>query len=290
MMNRRDVLNVGVSAAATAMLTASAAASGDQPSGFRIVDTNIDLFHWPFRRLPFDDPTSIVGKLRSLGIDKAWAGSFEGLLHRDISGVNRRLTEACREYDELIPIGSINPTLPGWESDLHRCCKDDRMPGIRLHPNYHGYTLDDPRFNQLMKHATTAGRFVQIAAAMEDPRTQHEKLQVADVDLSPLADVLPDIAGVRVQILNHRLRGTLLAKLADTAGVFFDTARVESTDGVPVLVKSVPPGRVLFGSHAPFLIAEAALIRVHESGILDEHGLHAVLASNAAQFGGRHAV
>jgi predicted TIM-barrel fold metal-dependent hydrolase len=39
---------------------------------------------------------------------------------------------------------------------------------------------------------------------------------------------------------------------------------------------------VLFGTHAPFLIPEAALIRVHESAVLDEMGLHAVLSQNAA--------
>jgi hypothetical protein len=285
MINRREILNIGVSAAAASFLTSTETPADEQPDSFRIIDTNVSLFRWPFRRLPLDAPSALVTKLRSLGISKAWAGSFEGLLHRDVAGVNERLAEACGQHPELVPIGSLNVELPSWESDLRRCVKDHNMPGIRLHPNYHGYTLDDPRFAELLEQATSAGRFVQIAAAMEDTRTQHPTVVVPDVNLAPLPDLIQRIRNARVQILNHRLRGPLLERLAQIPGIFFDTARVDSTDGVPKLAQTVPPGRVMFGTHAPFLIPQAALIRVHESGQLDADGLAAVLSKNAESFG-----
>jgi predicted TIM-barrel fold metal-dependent hydrolase len=284
MMNRRDILNLAVTAgAATAMFPSTARTADDEKESppFRIVDTNVSLFQWPFRRLPLDDADTLAKKLHLLGIDQAWAGSFEGILQRDIASVNQRLADACRKRPALIPIGSVNPELPGWEDDLRRCVDDHNMPGIRLHPNYHGYTLDDPRFARVLKLATAAGRFVQLAVAIEDTRTQHLQLQVADVDLAPLAEVVRGVPQARVQILNYRPRPTALGQLATTPGVFFDTARVESTDGVPKLMENVPPGRVLFGTHAPFLIPEAALIRVHESGLLDDKSLRAVFAENA---------
>ena len=95
--------------------------------------------------------------------------------------------------------------------------------------------------------------------------------------------LMNDMRGARVQILNHNLRPPLLQQLGETPGMFFDMSRVDGTDGVPQLVQSVPPGRVMFGSHAPFLIPEAALIRVHESGVLDDASLRAVLSENAGQ-------
>ncbi|MDA0589005.1 MAG: amidohydrolase family protein [Planctomycetota bacterium] len=288
MMNRRDVLGLAIAAgAASAVRPATARSEGNEAPRFRIVDSNVSLFRWPFHRLPLDDPDLLVKKLRSLGIAQAWAGSFEGLLHRDLAGVNRRLAEACRRHPELIPIGSINLELPGWEQDLTSCITEHSMPGVRLHPNYHGYTLDDPRFVSLLKSATKAGRFVQIASAMEDVRTQHNLVRVPDVDLAPLPEIVAGLSEARVQILNHRLRSPLLDQLAKTPGVYFDTARVDSTDGVPKLVDAVPPGRVLFGTHAPFLVPEAALIRVHESGVLDDSRLNAVLAGNADRFSGK---
>jgi predicted TIM-barrel fold metal-dependent hydrolase len=282
-MNRRDVLSLAVSAgAATKMLPSSVRAANQQDSSeLRIVDTNASLFQWPFRRLPLDDVEVLVEKYRSLGIKQAWAGTFEGVLHRDVASANRRLTDACLKYAELVPIGSVNPELPGWEDDLRRCHEKHSMPGIRLHPNYHGYTLDDPRFAKLLKLATAAGLFVQIAATIEDNRTQHPQLVVPDVDLAPLADVVRQVSGARVQVLNFRPRGAAFEQLAKTTDVMFDTARVDGTDGIPKLVESLPAGRVLFGTHAPFLIPEAALIRVHESGQLDDAALRAVYASNA---------
>ncbi len=291
MMHRRKVLTLAISAGvASALLPGIARSADDEQPRFRIIDTNISLFRWPFRRLPLDDPDTLVKKLRVLGIDQAWAGSFEGILHRDIAGVNQRLADACRSRVELIAVGSVNPELPDWEDDLRRCSEEHNMPGIRLHPNYHGYTLDDPRFRRLMELATTAGRFIQIAAAMEDTRTQHALVQVPDVDFSPLVKLLKVMPGARVQILNHNLRSPLLQQLGETPGMFFDTSRVDGTDGVPQLAHSVAPGRVLFGSHAPFLIPEAALIRVHESGVLDEASLRAVLSENAEQFFGNTTV
>lgn len=283
MMNRRDVLNLAVAAGASTAICRSSVAVDEDSSmaSLRIVDTNVSLFHWPFRRLPLDDVELLVAKYRSLGIDQAWAGTFEGVLHRDVASTNQRVTDACLKYPELVPIGSVNPELPGWEEDVRRCHQKHSMPGIRLHPNYHGYTLDDPRFAQLLKLATKAGLFVQIAATVEDTRTQHPQLQVPDVDLAPLADVVNRVPGARVQLLNFRPRGTAFAQLVKTTDVMFDTARVDGTDGIPKLVAALPRGRVLFGTHAPFLIPEAALIRVHESGRLDDSTLRAVYASNA---------
>jgi predicted TIM-barrel fold metal-dependent hydrolase len=284
MINRRELLNIAAAAGVASVLAADSASTAERDAPrIEIVDTNVSLFQWPFRRLPLDVTTSLVKKLRSLGVAAAWAGNFEGVLHRDIAAVNQRLAQECKRYPELIPIGSVNIELPDWEEDLRRCIETHDMPGIRLHPNYHGYTLDDSRFERLLKLATANGRFVQIAALMEDVRTQHPLVRVADVDLAPLPAVMTRIAGAKVQILNSRPSSPLLEKLAKAPGIYFDTARIDGTDGVPKLVERVPTGRVMFGTHAPFLIPEAALIRVHESGLLNEPALRSVLSKNARQ-------
>ena len=168
MLNRRDALNLGATAAASVLASTSGGFAREHDDSLRLVDTNISLFHWPFRRLPLDELVRLLKRLRTLGVDQAWAGSFEAVLHRDMAGVNRRLAEACKNHNELVPIGSVNLELPDWEEDLRRCFDEHQMPGVRLHPNYHAYTLNDPRFVKLLKVATAAKRMVQIAALIED--------------------------------------------------------------------------------------------------------------------------
>lgn len=287
LLNRRELLELAASTGATIALSGSLLPAAEErehagaSESFEIIDTNVSLFQWPFRRLPLDEPQTLARKLQSLGVTQAWAGSFEAILHRDLTCVNQRLVDASRDFPALMPIGAINPTLPGWEDDLRCCVEDFRMVGVRLLPGYHGYSLDDARFAELLKQAAEAGVFVQIAASLEDTRTQSEQVRVPDVDLTPLVGLLPRISKARVQILNHRLRAPLLTQLGELPGVYFDTARVDGTDAVPTLVQNVPSGRVLFGSHAPFLIPEAALIRTHESSQLNSAALQAVLAGNA---------
>ncbi len=285
-LNRRQALElagaVSLGLTSTCLAVENSPASTEKP--LEIIDTNIHLFRWPFRRLPLDETARLVKKLRQFNITQAWASSYEGLLHRDLSSVNRRLQQRCTAFPELIPIGTINPTLPGWQRDLVDCKTKLAMPGIRLYPNYHHYTLKDSLVTDLLQQAASLGLFVQIAVSLEDGRTQHRSMQVQDVDVSPLPALLGQFPNLPVQLLNAKLPVALTAQLAKLPNLFLDVSRVDGSAGIPRLAEVFSLNRILFGSHAPFLIPEAALIRVHESGQFDKAELRAIYAANAAAF------
>lgn len=288
-VDRRQLLKGALLSAATGTLASMATSAANQALAaertgrpWDVIDTNISLFRWPFRRLPYDNTTALVEKLQSLGIQQAWAGSFECLLQRDIASVNERLAEACRRAPSglLTPFGCVNPTLPDWEDDLRRCHDELGMPGIRLHPNYHGYSLDDARFKELLGMAREFRLLVQLAVSMEDTRTQIARLQTADVDLKPLPGLLHNATGPEVMLLNYKPRGEVVRELAQAERITFDVARVEGTDGIARLMQATSPQRVCFGTHAPFFIYEAALIKVYESQLPAEE-IRQLLAANA---------
>jgi predicted TIM-barrel fold metal-dependent hydrolase len=249
-----------------------------------IVDTNINLSRWPFRRLRGDTSAEFVDILRANGVSEAWAGSYDGLLHKNISAVNARLAEECSRYEMLVPFGSINPKLPGWEEDLRRCDEEHGMPGIRLHPNYHQYTLDEPVFAQLLDRAADRGLLVQIAVVMEDSRTQHPLVQVPVVDLGPLPDLVRGIPEARVVIQNNRgnVPGNVLSELLDTGRVWVDIARAEGPGPVSGVLENAPDTRVLFGSHAPYFYHFAAQLKMKESDLTEEQR-GAIFRGNARQ-------
>ena len=248
-----------------------------------IIDTHAYLSRWPFRRLAGDEPAVFVASMRAQGVGQAWVGSFDGLLHRDLSAVNTRLAADCRAHGagppSLVPFGSVNPALPDWQEEVRRCREQHRMPGIRLHPNYHGYTLADPRFGEALRLAARSGLIVQLVVTMEDDRTQHPLLQVPSVDLSPLAGIVPTIPSLRLIAVNQR-HDAPVTKIAAAGQVWFDFAMVERLRGVATLARQISPERVVFGSHFPLFYIESAALKMREAALSDQD-LRAISEGNA---------
>lgn len=234
------------------------------------IDVNVHLSRWPFRRLPCDETSRLNQKLRSLGIEEAWAGSFDGVLHRDLAGVNERVAEECRASDGLLrPVGTINPLLPDWREEVRRCHEQHGMRVIRLYPNYHGYRLDAPEFGELLNVAEQRKLVVQIPLKLEDERTHHPLMKIPAVDAGPLQNLMERHPQVRIMVLNHSgvLRDDRAAQLTTLGLVAFDVSHAEQVGALENLVKVIPPERLVFGSHAPFFNLESATFKFRESNL-----------------------
>lgn len=275
-MNRRHFLRTSATTAVAlgTFAVETPAANDSNRSRNELVDVNISLSRWPSRRLTGDDPDALAASLRRQGVIQAWAGSFDGLLHKNIAAVNSRLAEDCRRHGRglLVPFGSINPKLPDWEEDLRRCAEVHRMPGIRLHPNYHGYKLNEPDFGRLLRLATERRLLVQLSIVMEDERMMHPLLRVEPVDSAPLAELIKQTPGLRLVLLNalRTLRGQPLVDLIAAGEVYVEISMLEGVGGIANLLTQLPAARVIFGSHAPLFYFESALLKLKESPLSEE--------------------
>ncbi|MEO7650702.1 MAG: amidohydrolase family protein [Bryobacteraceae bacterium] len=249
-----------------------------------MIDTNVHLSRWPFRRLRGDEPADLAAHLRERKAEQAWAGSFDGLLHKDIGAANTRLAADCRKYGSgfLLPFGEIHPGLPDWQEDMRLCHEQHKMPGIRLHPAYHGYTLKDRVFADVLAQAAKRALAVQLVASMEDERTQHPLVRVPSLDLAPLADVVRSTPGLRLLVSNYG-HPTLAKQIAAAGKVYFDFAMLEGPGHLARLLDDVSQERVVFGSHFPLFYFEAAVLKVKEAG-LNEAQTKAVFTDNARRF------
>lgn len=248
-----------------------------------MIDTNVNLSRWPFRRTPCDQTDALLARLKQWNIMQAWTGSLDGLFHRDVGGVNKRLFEECeRHKNVLIPFGTVNPTLPDWQEDLRRCHEDFQMPGIRLHPNFHGYLIDDPRLEQLLQNAQQRGLIVQLAMRMDDTRVQHHLMQVADVDVEPLPTLLQEVPKLRFMLINA-LRVVMqptLGRIVNAGNVHVEISMLEGIGGLSKLLKAIPVERIHFGSHLPLFNLESAILKLEESPLTDKQ-LSAITYGNA---------
>jgi len=239
-----------------------------------IIDVNVYLSRWPFRRLPLDETPRLVERLVKWGVTQAWVGSFDSLLHRDIEGVNARLAAECAAWPKglLIPFGAVNPMLPDWREDLRRCQEKYHMPGIRLHPNYHGYTLDEPICKELFKEAADRGLIVLLALKMDDERVRHPLVRVTDVDPKPLPELAAAHPNLRLVLLNGTRGSRPASPLMGAKNVFFEIAMLEGVAGIEKLLRDgrMPLERLLFGSHCPWYSLEAAILKLRESELSDD--------------------
>jgi predicted TIM-barrel fold metal-dependent hydrolase len=273
-------------------------AEGSADSAPGIIDTNVHLFDWPFRKLKYAGTKSLVAKLRRHRINQAWAGSYEGLLHKNLDGVNARLAEECRANGAgmLLPFGTVNPALPDWEEDLRRCQEKYRMPGVRLYPSYHNYTLQMAEVPRLLQLAQKRGLIVQLAVRMEDPRVQLAVTRTPSVDVTGLPELLAAVPKVKVQLFNafngtDPLRGQTGRRLIEETQVIIEISHVEGQGGLGKLIAGdrdnrrppLPVERIVFGSHAPYFPCESAVFKLFESP-LGRPELEKVMRGNAERF------
>ncbi len=269
------------------LLTSAASGAKAEPttSSPQFIDTNAYLGRWPIRHLPLADPAPLAVKLKSQDITEAWVSSLDALLHKDLAEVNARTADICTLHAIFRPVGSVNPTLPRWENDIERCANQHHMRVIRLHPNYHNYTLDDPRFVELLKLASAHRLAVQIAVVMEDDRTQPALWRVPPVNVAPLPQALALAPQARVMLLNWQRttsRGPTIPLLKNTQ-VMFDIAMLEGMAGIEGLLHELPIERLVFGSYAPVFYFESAKLKLQESALDGKH-FNAITHENAARF------
>ena len=295
-LDRRQFLKTSLLAGAAASLGTpnprAQAAPASTSAAPGIVDTNINLFDWPFRKLKYRDTAALVAKLKKHRVVEAWAGSFEALLHKNINGVNERLATECRERGAgmLRPFGTVNLAWPDWEEDLRRCHETFKMPGVRLYPGYQPFDLAHPELPRLVAATRERNLLLQIVFGMEDTRVHHPIITVGTVLATPLVAVLKAEPQAKVQLLHFsgNIQGTDLRALMTETKTTIDISRWEGNGAVGRMIGTapgataarVPVERVLFGSHAPYFPLETALLKLIESPASAAQ-LNAIMQGNA---------
>jgi predicted TIM-barrel fold metal-dependent hydrolase len=217
-------------------------------------------------------PTKIAPRMtasiaRDLGRDPAGDGSVENLLaHLDQAGLRQAVcfTAALRpdqmipanswmlslrkSQSRLIPLGTVHPDHPAWESELVRL-EESSIRGLKLHPDLSGIPLDSPRWNRVWEAAQ--GRFVVMLHM--GPIAKGGKTLSRPRDLATILRNFP-----RLEVIAAHLGGLYLWEeaLEHLAGknVFMDTSccpRLIDEQAFAAIVRRHDPERILFGSDYP---------------------------------------
>jgi len=162
---------------------------------------------------------------------------------------NQRVLEECRQAENrLVPFARLDPKRP----DVARQAGEALAAGARgfkLHPRSEGFGLDHPGVSAI----------AAVAAEARAPVLIHAGLGVGafGATLLRLADSHPDCPIVLAHAAISDL-SWLWEEVPAHPNLFFDTSWWNASDLI-ALFSLVPPGRILFGSDAPYMDLQAVL-------------------------------
>jgi len=226
-----------------------------------IVDCNVGFGHWPFARFAEDTPAKLDRLLERDGIDAALVSSAEAVLYEEPEECNRELERRLARHPRLVFVPVANPRVRSAEAILAR----PGLKAVKLIPNYHAYRLLDDGAVALCESAAARGVAVLVQMRIEDERSHYELLKVPGVpedDIVALAERVPRLAVVA--LCPYFAEAVRLAKVDN---VYVDISFAEPLDTLGQLCAAVPAGKVLFGSHAPWLYPKAAVAKLELSPI-----------------------
>jgi predicted TIM-barrel fold metal-dependent hydrolase len=180
-----------------------------------------------------------------------------------------------RTHSHLIPLGTVHPGHPAWETELNRLERSG-VAGLKIHPDLAGIPLNSPAWEPIWEAAR--GRFLVVVHM--GPVRPGEPTLSHPMDL---ATVLKRHGGLEVVAPHLGGLGLWAETLEHLAGrdIYMDTSCCH--DAIPVaalgaLLERHDRGRILFGSDYPLfspkterpaLAALLAKLRVPEHTILE---------------------
>jgi predicted TIM-barrel fold metal-dependent hydrolase len=237
-----------------------------------LLDCNVHLGRWPFRRLPIEDVGALLRAMDQEGIDRALVAPMESIFLRDGQQGNEALHETASAHaDRLSLLACLRPNAPGATDDLRKCREQWGSVGVRLHPNYHDCPLDDPATETLVAEAVELGMLVSVSMRMEDNRFQTSVGAVPDVPVGQITAFVEAWPDARLLIANlSRGEYPALAKSAAfrNGAVFVEHSELDGPyDPVRDLVDGVGADHAVFGSHTALRVTHRAVVDFDAAGL-----------------------
>lgn len=232
-----------------------------------IIDCNVFIGNWAFRRLRRNTAVDIVAMMDAFGIERACAASADAILYKDCQAGNDKLYEETRAHaDRFWLYATLNPAYPGWERDMSRCVRLG-FRALRLYPCYHGYRLDSREARAIIEAAADLAWPVSIPARVEDVRQKHAMdttQNVAVTDVIGAAETCPKAAFVLSEFYPSIPRNDDLWKRLRGVRCYFELSRMTACldANLQAAFDELGHERILFGTGFPFKTPSPAFLKL----------------------------
>jgi predicted TIM-barrel fold metal-dependent hydrolase len=249
-----------------------------------LIDVNCWTGHWPFQELLPREPADLARHLRAEKIDRALVSSCESVFYPDPHPANEELFRRLEDLPMLLPVPVLNPALGNWKDLLDRY----RRLGVRalaLLPSYHGYSLNGSTMALFMgAWRQNASPPLMIYMRLEDERSHHPLCKVPPVEADHLVQFARRFAEHTFVICCCYFREARVL-LPQAENVLLDVSFVEKFKSMASLMELADAGRLLFGSHTPFIYTRSSLMKVHSPHVPERERNRITYANAIGVFG-----
>lgn len=249
-----------------------------------VIDFCCAIGPWAFRRLPVTTADGCRKALRREKIDRAVVSSLPAVLYKNPHEGNVQLIEETgRASRTFIPFAVLNPMFPGWEEDLRRCREDLGMRGLRLYPNYQGWSLRRTEARALVRAAVGMGWVTVVSVRLEDERFHHWRMKVKPASVAEAARLALAVPEATVVLSggSYPEIDTFLRAVGDALNAFAEIGWVKSPlEAVKACVDRFGAERLLFGTNYPFDVPWCGTEKIRRADI-PETAKTAILGGNA---------
>ncbi len=235
---------------------------------------------------PFGDGTlaNLLAMMDRSGIEQAWVANIATKPSQ--SAPILEWSKSIRS-ERIIPLCSVHPESPNRAEELARF-REAGFAGIKLHPMYQEFNLDDPDIITFFREIAQSGMFVLTHAGADIAYPGADN--ASPRRLSRLLERVDGLDLIAAHLGGWEVWDEVLADLAG-ANCWFDISflpHIEPSVRDRIIHKQ-GAGRLLFGSDFPWQDPVCLVSALNDIG-LAESDLSAILSGNARDLLARHAV
>lgn len=190
---------------------------------------------------------------------------------------NNYAIQLQNNYAQVISFGTIHPDFTEWEKELQRL-KNNNIKGIKLHPDFQGFWLNDPKLYPILEQAQHDFIFEIHIGDLKPP----EKNPSCPYKIASILDAFPKLRLIATHFGGYRHWDHALKSIVGR-DIWIETS--SSMPFIPqntleLILKKHPKERILFGSDYPIYDPSEELIKLKERAKLS-HGELELILSNA---------
>lgn len=151
----------------------------------------------------------------------------------------------------VLSLATIHPDFPGPAAELARI-RDAGLRGIKLHPEYQTFTLDDPRMTPVWRACADLGLIVMLHAGGE--RVFPPPYRTSPAQIAAFLDAWPGLTVAAAHFGGFQMWDEAEALLAGR-DIHLDISHTLGfcpDEQLLRLIRNHPADRILFGSDAPW--------------------------------------